>query len=259
MKIYLTLLGFVFSLGSFGAGNSISQCNTRITQPGTYRLAKNLHCPNRNAIRIINTERVTIRMGGFYIDGSNTRRPGTGNGIDVVRSTRVRIVSSRPNAAIRDFRHGINIDHSSRVSVSNITIQSNLVGILASRSDAMSIHDNDFFANSFGAVLFFAHRSVVIGNAFDSSGTGLLVTQSNRCFVGDNTFNRFDYGIALSNTNSTFLDGNDVSLSQIAGLATFNANRTTVRGGAFNGNQCDLQVVSGRAPRTSGVSLNRCQ
>jgi hypothetical protein len=181
-----------------------------ITQPGSYRLSSNLSVNTPSIGLSIDSEGVTLDLGGFSITG-----PGAQAGVSIgIYSSGYRDITVK-NGSVRSFAYGINLNDSGGGSIVDVQATYNQYGL---RLGGFSVSRCAATYNSVIGMLLtdsVVQQSTVIGN-----GTGIVLGDS---IALGNIVNRNQYGISEFRTtrNMTAFAGSNTLIGNTYNFSGF--------------------------------------
>jgi len=132
--------------------------------------------------------------------------------------------------------YGINLNSTSKVSVNNNTVTTNLVGIHLSNSTNNTITNNTVSSNGNGVII--ADNStgnIVTGNSVRSNtNTGVTIqNDSNNTIIKNTISSNKVNGILLVNSTNNSLVNNNLTSNTVAGIVLQNSSNNTINGGNY--------------------------
>jgi parallel beta-helix repeat protein len=206
---------FPISIATTTLGTDIVKCPTVITQPGTYKVANDLHCFNTNGIDI-RADNVTLMLGGHTItqDAAHFGFAGRGVNAGVGLATGNSNVQIFGPGTITGFNRGVDFEQVSNSLVKNVTTTGNFFGFAV--------------------------------NGGFSAGCGASCPSTGNLFRGNISTLNNQHGFTMNGATNNVFNANDASSNGAHGFLLFVASGNNVQGNTFNNNgQSGIIIASG--------------
>jgi len=248
----------------------ISECGTVINAPGKYRVVQNLDCsgePSPQAIRIVGTSDVELRLNGYQIKGTfNQTYGGQGVGILVAQSSDIKIEGRNSSTRILNFANAIRVHESNRVEVdgSRMQLNDNTTAILVMLSHEVEIEKLRFKDNRQRDLQIHDSNDVEAKNLdhYGPAPQGILVSDSQQVEIRDANIGqqgKVNRAVIFYNSSDSTLRQSRIDQADVGVLFQGAASHTNTlrhnRLGRDVANICDIQLLFGaEAPVQIGGS-----